>query len=137
MEDDLFLIIYTKANKRWQFTLNQYIDWSRENINDIHRTDGPAIETSIGDREWWINGNRHRDCGPAVERTNGDREWFQNGILHRTDGPAIDRSQSGFGYQWWINGRRLNEQQVNDWIKENNIVLSTQSGQTAFILRWS
>lgn len=50
-------------------------------------------------------GRLHREDGPAVEFSNGNREWWQNGQLHREDGPAIERLN---GYKaWWLHGRRL------------------------------
>lgn len=39
--------------------------WRNEDGN-FHREDGPAIEYSSGDKEWWFDGKRHRTDGPAV-----------------------------------------------------------------------
>ena len=77
-----------------------------------HRTNGPAIEISDGRNEWWLNGQRHRTDGPAYEDSLGMTAWF-------------------------LNDQELDQAQVETWIKENNIDLSTQAGQTAFVLRWS
>ncbi len=32
----------------------------------------------------------HREDGPAVEYSNGEKEWYFNGLLHRVDGPALE-----------------------------------------------
>lgn len=45
----------------------------------FHREDGPAIEWSNGDKEWWLNGNRHREDGPAIEFTTGIKRWYYFG----------------------------------------------------------
>jgi hypothetical protein len=29
---------------------------------------------------WAINGIRHREDGPAVEFTNGDKQWYVKGV---------------------------------------------------------
>ena len=31
--------------------------------------------------EYTLNGNLHREDGPAMELSNGDREWWNNGFL--------------------------------------------------------
>lgn len=45
----------------------------------LHRPDGPAIETPDGQKEWWFEGNLHRLDGPAVIRADGDEEWWIHG----------------------------------------------------------
>ena len=49
------------------------------NANQLHRTDGPAIEYADGYKAWYQNGLRHRTDGPAVEYSDGDKEWYING----------------------------------------------------------
>jgi hypothetical protein len=98
----------------------------------LHREDGPAIESINGDKEWWIKGKRHRvngparelynehkelhtkewytkgqlhrAFGPAREGVNGYKEWWSAGLLHRLDGPAIEYT-SGLK-EWWFHGKR-------------------------------
>jgi len=53
-----------------------------------HRTDGPAVEWSNGDKEWYVDGERHRLDGPAIECSNGDKGW-------------------------WIDNKRLTKEQFN------------------------
>ena len=62
------------------------------------------------------------------------RKHYKNGDLHRTDGPAIE----GLNIEnfWFVNGKQLSKTQVEDWIQENSIDLSTEEGQAAFKLRW-
>jgi hypothetical protein len=47
----------------------------------LHRTDGPAIERTSGDKEWYVNGKLHRLDDPAIEWANGDKEWYVNGVF--------------------------------------------------------
>jgi hypothetical protein len=78
-----------------------------------------------GTREWFCENQLHRTDGPAVERdpeyANTDEarsrkedavfEYRKRGLLHRTDGPALmrwDRERSCFHYQWFIEGRLEN-----------------------------
>jgi hypothetical protein len=77
-------------------------------LNEVcHREDGPAIEWSNGDKEWYINGERHREDGPAVVRVNGTREWWIYGKRHRKGGPAVIRA-NGIR-EWWIDGNETKE----------------------------
>jgi hypothetical protein len=50
----------------------------RNELSKLHRTDGPAIEYSDGNKYWYINGKCHREDGPAIEYANGDKGWFLN-----------------------------------------------------------
>jgi hypothetical protein len=40
--------------------------WYNDN-NQLHRLDGPAVESYYGSKEWWVNGKLHRLDGPAIE----------------------------------------------------------------------
>lgn len=62
-----------------------------------------VVVGSDGSRRYYNNlGQLHRDDGPAVEYTDGARLWYQSGVLHRTNGPATVRAG---GYcEWWIKG---------------------------------
>jgi hypothetical protein len=69
-------------------------------MGQIHREDGAAVEYRDGSRKWYIDGKLHREDGPAIENVNGDKQWYINGKRHRIDGPAIDYNS---GYRlWWI-----------------------------------
>ena len=47
---------------------------------DLHREDGPSIETANGTKLWYINGKLHREDGPAIEEADGDNEYWLNGV---------------------------------------------------------
>ena len=71
--------------------------------NELHREDGPAIECQGGAKYWYRNSKLHREGGPAVEETNGLKEWYYDGKLHREDGPAVEEKN---GVAWWfLHGR--------------------------------
>lgn len=55
----------------------------------LHRTDGPAIESSEV-RAWFVDGVCHRTDGPALEWNDGHFAWFHEGRLHRDQGVAVD-----------------------------------------------
>ena len=82
----------------------------------LHRTNGPAVEYSNGDRVWYQNGFLHRIDGPAIEWGNGIKIWYQNGLLHRTDGPAVERNDGT--KDWYINGEELTEDEFNQVVKD-------------------
>jgi len=85
-----------------RYERNGYVEWLNEQ-GQRHRTDGPAVESANGYREWYVNGKPHRTDGPAVESANGYRAWYVNGKRHRTDGPAVE--YSGGTQEWWENGK--------------------------------
>ena len=87
----------------------------RNDKGELHREDGPAIESSTGSKFWYLNGELHREDGPAIEWSNGSKEWYLNGEYHREDGPALERFD---GYKaWYLNGKQYSKQQ---WGKEVN-----------------
>jgi len=101
------------------YEFDSYNKWEpmRYDVSKFHRLDGPAFER----------------C-PTTANNNWSKMWFVYGKHHRIDGPACEYSDGG--RSWWINGRILNCNAVEDWIKENNIDLKTIEGQTALKLRW-
>jgi hypothetical protein len=48
----------------------------------FHRTDGPAIEWTNGDRYWFVDGKCHRINGPAIERSDGSRTWLIDALYY-------------------------------------------------------
>ena len=99
----------------------------------LHRKNGPAVIYPSGTAEWWIKGKLHRENGPAIEYAGGTGEWRFNGKKHRLDGPAVENRNYR---EWWINGIKLPNKKVEEWIKDNDIDLKTQEGQLIFKLRW-
>ena len=104
-------------------------------LTQLHRTDGPAVEWTTGNYEWWLNGKRHRLGGPAIQTIDGNYWWYMNGQLHRVDGPAVELHKTG--NTWYLYNQRIPKHPVEKWIQENSIDLSTPEGQAAFKLRWS
>jgi hypothetical protein len=73
----------------------------------LHKTDGPAVEYSNGDKRWYLNGHLHRPSseGPAIECVIGDKYWYHEGKLHRppSDGAAVEMA-NGDKY-WYYEGK--------------------------------
>ena len=51
----------------------------RNKQGQLHRLDGPAIESADGTKEWYQKGQRHRLDGPAIEYADGTKEWWIEG----------------------------------------------------------
>jgi hypothetical protein len=86
-----------EGNKRWYHN------------NQLHRTDGPAMEFSSGTKEWYVDDKLHRTDGPAMEYANGTKIWYVDGKIHRTDGPAVESAYGG--KYWYLDGVELTEAQ--------------------------
>ena len=104
-------------------------------MDHYHRLDGPAVEHVDGTKHWWVDDRRHRIDGPAIEYASGTKIWYVNGERHRLDGPAIEWSYGT--KEWWIDGKQLSTEEVEKWLRENNVDLTTEEGQMAFKLRWA
>ena len=100
-------IEYSDGGTEWRFN------------GKLHREDGPAIESPDGSKSWFVHGKRHRIGGPAVEFPNGRGYWYVNDELHREDGPAVESLLENSSFNiWWIHGRQLTEEQVNERLLE-------------------
>jgi len=42
-----------------------------------------------GNQMWTVDGKLHRDDGPAIESSNGDRFWYDNGKMIASDCPTL------------------------------------------------
>ena len=82
----------------------------------LHREDGPAIEYTNGQKEWYVNGKCHRIGGPAKEYADGGRFWYVDGKRHRVDGPAIEWSNGD--KPWWVDDELYTEENFNKLIEE-------------------
>jgi hypothetical protein len=78
--------------------------------NELHRADGPAMDTLRGNKFWYRYGVKHRNSSkngmddPAITWSNGNREWWYHGRRHRIGAPAIIYI---YGHkEWWYHGRR-------------------------------
>ena len=58
--------------------------------------------------------------GFRYEYANGDVEYIRDRKYHRTDGPAIEWVNGGKA--WFVNGKRMSEEQFNAWRAKNNPV---------------
>ena len=59
-------------------------------------------------------GQLHRIDGPAIEYGNDSKFWYQNNQLHRLDGPACEYSD-GRKNSFFINGKHYSEEQFSAW----------------------
>lgn len=108
--------------------------WHKNGV--LHRDNGPAIMRVSGTREWWVNGQLHRKNKPAVEG-HSVNVYYKHGLLHRIDGPAVDHKNSGGLDLYAINGDALDTEEVNEWINNHKVDLSTEFGKFLFVLRFS
>jgi hypothetical protein len=68
-----------------KYNVEIYPDGARvysNNLGQLHREDGPAIEYPNGTKLWYQNNLLHREDGPAIEWASGTREWWLNGVLY-------------------------------------------------------
>ena len=116
--------------------LGHSIEYTNE-LGQLHREDGPAVEYNNGKKEWWINGKLHRTDGPAreyidkkfwfkngvyhrennlpaIEYIEGYKAWFVEGLRHREDGPAIIK-RSGIK-EWYLNDNKYTEEEYGNEI---------------------
>ncbi len=74
---------------------------------EVHRSNGPAVESPNGDKYWYKNGVYHRAKGPAIEYANGDKYWYKNGVYHRANGPAKELM---CGNKFWYQNGKLHRE---------------------------
>ena len=109
MSEPMYCYVWTNTRGgRLALTQDEWIDLDE---STLHRLDGPAVIWVDRTRQWWVNGKPHRLDGPAVEWSGGDREW------------AID-------------GLDIPGEEIEKWIKENKVDVTTEEGQMALKLRW-
>lgn len=113
MDDDkepIFCHIWTNTyGGRLALTQQEWIDFDE---STLHRLDGPAVTFIInGATQWWKDGKPHRLDGPAFEWKDGEREWAIDGINVPGD-------------------------EIEVWIEENDIDLTTEEDQMALKLSW-
>jgi hypothetical protein len=74
----------------------------------------------FGNTIWLLDGGFHRTDGPAIEYTSGDKEWWVNNKIHRIDGPAVELADGSA--RWWLNSVELT---FDDWL-DNNLELTDE-----------
>ena len=79
----------------------------------------PICEVSPnGTKHWYLNDNLHRTDGPAIEYSDGEKHWYQNGKLHRIDGPAVIYPDGE--KHWYLNGEKVTQQDI---MNQNLLIL--------------
>ena len=59
----------------------------RNENEELHCVDGPAVVRADGYRAWYLNGKLHCTDGPAVVWPDGSCEWWVDG-----------------SHEWWVEG---------------------------------
>jgi len=77
------------------------------NNGDYHRIGGPALIGSNGTKKWFLNDKLHRVDGPAIIWYDNLIEWYKNGKRHRLDGPAVEYPSGN--KEWWFEGKETTE----------------------------
>ena len=85
-------------------------------LNDqLHRTDGPAIEYFSGSKSYYINNQLHREDGPAyTSRTL--QMYCRYDKCHRLDGPAIYYHESD-REEFWIDGKIIQAETTEEFLR--------------------
>lgn len=107
--EPIYCYIWTNTyGGRLALTQQEWIDF---NQSEFHRVGEPAVIWVDGARQWWVDGKPHRLDGPAFEWPDGHNEWAIDGL----DVPGDE---------------------IEAWIEENDVDISTEEGQMALKLRW-
>lgn len=98
----------------------------------LHRAnDKPAQTDSQGGKAWFRHGQLHRDGDkPAIEAANGDRAWYQNDVLHRDRGPAIVYADKSKEPEYWLNGRKMTQEERRARDADFAAAAAKQNGET-------
>jgi hypothetical protein len=71
-------------------------------------------------RVWRNQANQyHRIDGPAIEWVDNSTEWFVMGLRHRIDGPAVEWANNV--EEWWVNGKQLTQAEIDDLKKQAHV----------------
>ena len=81
---------------KYDIRINEYGTKCYYVNNELHREDGPAIESLNGNKIWFRNGKCHRKDGPAVEFANGKKEWHLNNKCYGYNNDFTDESWKRF-----------------------------------------
>lgn len=80
-----------------------------------------VMEDLNGYKCWYYKDDIHRTNGPALEHPNGYKAWCKYGLYHREDGPA--RILSNGEKEYWLNGEHYpNISSDDEWIIFNIII---------------
>jgi hypothetical protein len=53
-------------------------------VDNLHRTNGPAVKWHNDLEEWWVNGERHRLDGPAIIYRDCQLKRWDDSLYYRT-----------------------------------------------------
>lgn len=87
-----------------------------------------------GEIEAWYNDNKqpHREDGPAIQATNGDWEyWLNHGEFHRLDGPAVIIHHGPGLTRWHVGGF-----QAKTWARFQMFSKCSDADLIALKLKW-
>lgn len=73
--------------------------------------------THLGTIKYYYNKKLHRTDGPAIIYTNGDKDWHLHGLSHREDGPAQEYIDD---VKWYIDGVRQRHKELYNIIQIQN-----------------
>lgn len=110
-----------------EYNITRYFD----SENKLHRLDGPAVENTNGNYEYWFHGERHRLDGPAIKNYERE-EWYKDNFIHRDgDLPAIienlNKSYFKNGKMHRLTGPAFESPSHNCWHYEGFNVLCSNS----------
>lgn len=88
------------------FHKTEDVAYFRNEQDELHRLDGPAVMFEDGTYYWFYEGTLHREDGPAVNYSSF-KKWYKYGKLHRLDGPAVITTDGD--EQWWIEGKEYDD----------------------------
>jgi hypothetical protein len=97
----------------------------RDDHDQLHREDGPALISTDGTQQWYWHGWLHRDDGPAVIEPDGTQKWYQGGELHRNDGPAVIEAD---GTQKWYQNGELHRNHF-PFVKDDPVIIEPDGTQ--------
>jgi hypothetical protein len=88
-------------------------------------------EWGNGEKQWYKEGNLHREDGPAIESPDGKKSWHKEGKHHRLDGPAFEHPN---GTKYWIieNKQYFEEELLN--LISSSLFLGKEKGR--YDLEW-
>ena len=83
----------------------------KENTEELHNPNGPAVIWSDGTKRFYLNGKLHNENGPAIIYSDGAKYFYLNGKLHNENGPAIIRPDGS--KEFYLNHKEYSEQEYS------------------------
>jgi len=110
-------VIYDERLTLKQFK-NTYPNYTGKLIVNPHDEYCIGLHYHVG-TFYYKDGELHREDGPAVESADGGKEWYQKGKRHREDGPAIEYADGD--KSWWIRRDELSEEEYKQWQRKHKL----------------